>query len=204
MLLALLARFEQDAREEKQKRRADEFDADSFQREVSVNRLSAVAIVLLAGSLGLMGGKAAAATTHKVGHLGTTIRIPGKLDVRYDGYTVSAGNGSVLPDPGNEFIITHWFFHNYQNKKVYISANGFELDAGSHTYLPEMGSTKLSKISNDTLGLVGQTYKPGHSDGDDIVFQVSVAVMHDKSVKKLLVFAPFFIHPDIRGVWRVK
>ena len=81
--------------------------------------------------------------------MGTAVRIADNLDVTMTGYSLTNGTNVETPKTGQEWVVTHWKFHNFRSSHTDAASSGFK--------------TKLarSRVSVMTGGALARVYGRG-------------------------------------------
>ncbi len=107
--------------------------------------------------------------TSETAAVGGTIHVPDNLDVTLNSIALSKGTQFETPHAGNEYVVTHWTFHNFRSSNTDVADTGFKVSSkGVIT-----GSESISSLSSNQLSFAGTTLAPGATVKRDIVFQIS-------------------------------
>jgi len=110
--------------------------------------------------------------TSKTVSVGGTIHVTDNLDVTLNSIALSKGTQFDTPHPGNEYVVTHWTFHNFRSSNTDVATTAFKVTSKGVITDPEF----VSALTGNELSVVGTTLAPGATVTRDIVFQISKGV----------------------------
>jgi Domain of unknown function (DUF4352) len=127
-----------------------------------------VVVIIIAAVVG--GSKSGSSgPTSKTASVGGTIHVPDNLDVTLNSFDLSNGNQIETPKTGNEFVITHWTFHNFRSSNTDVADTGYSVESNGVI----SNSTSISSLTKNALGISGTTLAPGATVQRDIVFEIA-------------------------------
>lgn len=146
-----------------------------FFRKAGIGCLSLIAlivviVIIVLATNGSKSGKSG--PTSKTVAVGGTIHVADNLDVTLNSIALSKGMQFDTPHPGNEYVVTHWTFHNFRSSNTDVATTGFKVTSKGVITDPEF----VSALTGNELSVVGTTLAPGAAVKRDIVFQISSGV----------------------------
>jgi Domain of unknown function (DUF4352) len=144
-----------------------------FLRNVGIGCLGLIAVIvvliIVAAVVGGSKSGSSGGSTSKTVSVGGTIHVPDNLDVTLNSFNISNGNQADTPKPGNEFVVTHWTFHNFRSSNTDVADTGFSVESNGVI----TNSATTIELTKNELGFAGTTLAPGATLKRDIVFEIS-------------------------------
>jgi hypothetical protein len=129
-----------------------------------------VLIIAIAVIAALVGGSSSGTSSKPItGKQGVPAHVADNLDVTLTGYALSKGNEVETPKSGNEYVITHWKFHNFRKDNTDVADTGFSVNSAGVITDAEFASA----LTKNELGSTGTALSPGATVRRDIVFQIT-------------------------------